>query len=198
MYRCTLSWSRHWMRRVVHFPPLSLYFWGMSLQYPSDRKLGGPQSRSGLYGEVKILDSTVTRTPKPEVVQLVASCFTDCATAAPSSSCCTYSNPSIIRLELIWFEIWRMVNSAHGWACCKMHAALRKEDESRAYSDKPWRSLQASIITFQDKCNFKILYWWINVSSAYSFHVEAVQWHFIIHFQQNFSRSDRWNVFQFA
>jgi hypothetical protein len=33
------------------------------LNYLLDRRLGGPQSRSGRYGEVKILDPTGTRTP---------------------------------------------------------------------------------------------------------------------------------------
>jgi hypothetical protein len=33
--------------------------------YPKDRRLGGPQSRSGRYGEVKILDPTGIRTPTP-------------------------------------------------------------------------------------------------------------------------------------
>jgi hypothetical protein len=34
-----------------------------SPRYPLYRRLGGPQSRSGQHGEVKILDSTGTRTP---------------------------------------------------------------------------------------------------------------------------------------
>jgi hypothetical protein len=34
-----------------------------SSRYPLYRRLGGPQSRSGQYGEVKILDPTGTRTP---------------------------------------------------------------------------------------------------------------------------------------
>jgi hypothetical protein len=36
---------------------------GRSPWYPLDRRLGRPQSRSGRHGEVKILDSTGTRTP---------------------------------------------------------------------------------------------------------------------------------------
>jgi hypothetical protein len=40
-----------------------------------DRRLGGPQSLSGLFGEGKIFDPTGT--PKP-----VASCYTDYATLA--------------------------------------------------------------------------------------------------------------------
>jgi hypothetical protein len=36
---------------------------GKEPQYPSDRRLGEPQSRSERHGEVKILDHTGTRTP---------------------------------------------------------------------------------------------------------------------------------------
>jgi hypothetical protein len=39
--------------------------------------LGGPQSRSGRSGEVKILYPTETRTPTLEVVQPLASRYTD-------------------------------------------------------------------------------------------------------------------------
>jgi hypothetical protein len=35
---------------VVSFTPLSLYPRGKSHRYPLDRRLGGPQSRSGLRG----------------------------------------------------------------------------------------------------------------------------------------------------
>jgi hypothetical protein len=38
---------------------------GKNPRYPLDRKLGGPQSRSGRRGEKKILDPTGTRTPTP-------------------------------------------------------------------------------------------------------------------------------------
>jgi hypothetical protein len=41
------------------FPP------GKSTRYPFYRRLGGPQSRSERYGEVKIFDPTWTRTPAP-------------------------------------------------------------------------------------------------------------------------------------
>jgi hypothetical protein len=36
---------------------------GRSPRYPLYRRLGGPQSRSGQHGEVKILDPTGTQTP---------------------------------------------------------------------------------------------------------------------------------------
>jgi hypothetical protein len=45
---------------VVGFTPLPLYLW-----YPLHRRLGGPQSRCGLYGKEKILDPTGTRSPLP-------------------------------------------------------------------------------------------------------------------------------------
>jgi hypothetical protein len=51
-------------------------------RYPLDRRLGGPQSRSGLFGEVKILDPTGTRTPTLSVVQPVTSCYADWTTVA--------------------------------------------------------------------------------------------------------------------
>jgi hypothetical protein len=48
-----------------------------------DRRLGGPQIRSGRLGEDKILDPTGTRTSDCSVVQPVASRYTDCAIPAP-------------------------------------------------------------------------------------------------------------------
>jgi hypothetical protein len=52
-------------RSVVSFTPRPLYPRGKSPRYPLDRRLGGPQSRSGRRGEEKILDPTGTRTMKP-------------------------------------------------------------------------------------------------------------------------------------
>jgi hypothetical protein len=43
---------------VVNFTPRPLYPRGKSPRYPLERRLGGPQSRSGRFGEVKILDPT--------------------------------------------------------------------------------------------------------------------------------------------
>jgi hypothetical protein len=40
-------------RWVVSFTPLPLYLEGKSPWYPFDRRLGGPQSRSGRGGEKK-------------------------------------------------------------------------------------------------------------------------------------------------
>jgi hypothetical protein len=50
---------------VVSFTPRPLYPQGKSPRNPYDRRLGWLQSRSGWYGEVKILDPTGTRTVFP-------------------------------------------------------------------------------------------------------------------------------------
>jgi hypothetical protein len=51
-------------RWEVSFTPRPLYSRGKSLRYPLDRRLGGPQSRSGPCGEEnKSLASTENRTP---------------------------------------------------------------------------------------------------------------------------------------
>jgi hypothetical protein len=53
-YRCTFSWPRHYLEVSGH------------PRYPLDRRLGEPQSRSGRFGEEKILDPIGTRTPTPQ------------------------------------------------------------------------------------------------------------------------------------
>jgi hypothetical protein len=55
-----ISWG--W---VVSFTPRPLYPRGKIPQCPLDRRLGGPQSRSGRRGEEKMLDPIGTRTPTP-------------------------------------------------------------------------------------------------------------------------------------
>jgi hypothetical protein len=68
-------------RLVVIFTPQPVYSRGKSLWYPLDRKLGGPQNRSGRRREEKNLAPTGTRTPTPSAVQSVAQCYTDYAIA---------------------------------------------------------------------------------------------------------------------
>jgi hypothetical protein len=51
-------------RRVVSFTPRPLYSQGKSPRYPLDRRLGGPQSRSGRGGEEK------NSNPPPEIEHL--------------------------------------------------------------------------------------------------------------------------------
>jgi hypothetical protein len=58
----------------VSFIPRPLY-----PRYPFDRRLGGPQSRSGRREEEKSLGPTGNRTPTPSVVQPVAGRYTDYA-----------------------------------------------------------------------------------------------------------------------
>jgi hypothetical protein len=49
----------------ISFTPRAALLPGKEPQYPLDRRLGGPQSRSGRHGEVKILDPTGTRNSDP-------------------------------------------------------------------------------------------------------------------------------------
>jgi hypothetical protein len=56
---------------------------GKSPRYPCYRRLGGPQSRSGRYGEVKIFTLPGLELPSPLLVQPVASRYTDWAIPAP-------------------------------------------------------------------------------------------------------------------
>jgi hypothetical protein len=65
MYRSTFSWPRHWLEVSGQFHASAALPLGKSPRYPLDRRLGGPQSRSGRRGVVTILASTGTRTPTP-------------------------------------------------------------------------------------------------------------------------------------
>jgi hypothetical protein len=79
-HSCHLTFQKSLFHIIFVMAALPL---GKSPWYPFYRRLGGPQSRSGRYGEVKILDPTGTWTPTPLVVQPVASCYTDWAILAP-------------------------------------------------------------------------------------------------------------------
>jgi hypothetical protein len=63
-------------RWVVSFTTLQLYRRGNSSPYPLDRRLGGPQSRSGRCGEEKDLATAGNRTP---ILQPVAYRYSDWA-----------------------------------------------------------------------------------------------------------------------
>jgi hypothetical protein len=52
-------------RWVVSFTPLPLYPCGKSPRYSLDRRLGGPQNRSGRHGKVKVPSLTGTRSLTP-------------------------------------------------------------------------------------------------------------------------------------
>jgi hypothetical protein len=56
---CFLDLGSSW-RWAVNITLLPLY-----LPYPLNSRLGGPKSRYGRYGEVKMIDPTGTRTPIP-------------------------------------------------------------------------------------------------------------------------------------
>jgi hypothetical protein len=58
---------------VVSFTLRPLYPRGKELREPLDRRLGGPQRRSGRLGEKKILVPIGSQTPDPLAVQPVAS-----------------------------------------------------------------------------------------------------------------------------
>jgi hypothetical protein len=66
---------------VVSFTPLPLFPQEKGPWYPLDGRLGGLQSRSGLYRELKILDLTGTNSDT-SVIQPIGSDYTDYVTAA--------------------------------------------------------------------------------------------------------------------
>jgi hypothetical protein len=70
---CILDLGTRW-RRVVSFRRRPLYPQGKSPWYPLDRRLGGPQSRSGHGGEQK--NSQPLPGVEPPIIQPVAQCYT--------------------------------------------------------------------------------------------------------------------------
>jgi hypothetical protein len=60
-------WTAHHILNFGNSNFRSLYW----PRYPLDRRLGGPQSRTGRHGEVKILDPTGTQTPTPRRKNLI-------------------------------------------------------------------------------------------------------------------------------
>jgi hypothetical protein len=85
---------------------------GISLRCPLDRRLGGPQIRSGRRGEKKILDPTGTRTPDTSVVHPIASRYTYYAIPAPITLNKTRGGGGETRDQLsraVFFSCWGRV-----------------------------------------------------------------------------------------
>jgi hypothetical protein len=102
-------------RWVVSFTFQPLYSWGKSRRYPFDRRLGGPQSRSGQRGEEKILDPTGTRTPTPRSSSPQASRYTDYAIPAPVDLLAQFYLYDLSHLDFLpsfslFFAFYRVVN----------------------------------------------------------------------------------------
>jgi hypothetical protein len=81
-------------RRVVSFIPQSLYPQGKSSWYPLDRRLGGPQSRSGDSGEDKNYQPLSGL--KPPIIHPVAQCYT-----------------TVLSQLLIWVIFLKITNGLH-------------------------------------------------------------------------------------
>jgi hypothetical protein len=89
------------LKCVVSITPRLLYPRRKSPRYPLDARLGGPQNRSGRRGENcwPYLDSNSDSL----VVQLVASCYTECAIP---TLCCSNIQIKVIRLDSILLVSW--------------------------------------------------------------------------------------------
>jgi hypothetical protein len=70
---CTLDLGTRW-RWVISFTSLPIYPQGKSSWCPLDRRLGGPQCRSGLSGVEK--NSSLCWDSNPQIIQLVAQRYT--------------------------------------------------------------------------------------------------------------------------
>jgi hypothetical protein len=93
---------------VVSFTHRLLYPWGKSPRYQLDRRLGGPQSRSGRRGE----NSRPYRDSNsdPSVVQPIASRYTDYATQAPCVSYSSHNKRQVPLTALTGWALWRRPN----------------------------------------------------------------------------------------
>jgi hypothetical protein len=84
-----LDLSTRW-RWVVSFTPQLLYPLGKSPWYPSDRRVGDPQSRSGCCGEEKIWHCRESNPGHP------ARCYTDWAVPTPA---CNKGSTTFLKSE---------------------------------------------------------------------------------------------------
>jgi hypothetical protein len=91
-------------RWVVSFTPQPLYPRGKSPWYPLDRRLGGPQSRSGRGGEEKNSHSRRESNPRTPIVQPVAQRYTDWAEVKNAWSC-TFIPPYVF---MAWYLVQKV------------------------------------------------------------------------------------------
>jgi hypothetical protein len=92
-YGSTHAWHWYWWRWVVHFMLQPLYPQGKSSWYPSDRRLGGPQSQSGHGGEEK------NSQPLPRLEPLIIQPVTQCYTTSGWNLCCSWNVYVIMRMS---------------------------------------------------------------------------------------------------
>jgi hypothetical protein len=98
IYPYFLDLSTSW-RWVLSFATQPLYPRGKNPWYPLDRRLGGPQSQSGRYGEVKIRDPTGTRTLTPRS-------SSPCLVTIHTALSWLFPNLCIHQSTLVLYMIW--------------------------------------------------------------------------------------------
>jgi hypothetical protein len=104
MYRSTFSWTRQYLEvsGQLHAPAALLP--GKRPRYPFYKRLIGPQSRSGRYGEVKIFTLPGLEL-RPPVVQSVASRYTDWAILAPLQRVYFVKSQLSVKQAPYWAEV---------------------------------------------------------------------------------------------
>jgi hypothetical protein len=102
-------------RFVVSFTPRPLYSQGKSPWYPLDRRLGGPQSRSGRGGEDKIPSPCRKSNPRTPIVQPLGQRYTDWAITVLNLC----ASPNIIRVIISRSMRWagHVARTREGHAC---------------------------------------------------------------------------------